>query len=757
MFPVRGVSLRTWLAFLIALTVIGAAVIAALAGWYSWQGQRKRLGLNLLANSRSIIAASDRELDQAVALGRALAVSPYLTQDDMGGFDAQARQALSAYGYTLILNPADVGRQLINTQLPFGTPLANRAIDADWIEPSVRTAGVGIKPLHRSLISQEWVVIVQVPAIDAVGKIRYVVNIVIPARIFQNVIAAQRLPDHWNPVIFDNTQTIVARGVKATEYVGQKGHAALFQLSPRLDNISASIGLEGLTMFSARSRSARYGWTVAVGLPEALMTRQFLEPVAFASLSGFAIAMLVIGAVAFFATRLINGIRALTEEADVLGRGEAVVVPRFPVRELAAVSERMESAAARLRENNRVLETRVAAATQDLRREAEERRKVEAALAEAQRIESLGQVTGGVAHDFNNLLTVISGNLEMIERRASGDDIKRFANAARRGAERGAQLVQSLLAFARKQPLRPVTVNPNWLIKEFAPVLKGAAGDAIQLQLLLNPTVHPCRIDAAQFQSALLNLVANAAGAMTGGGQIAIETENFEAPSSGSGKELKPGSYIRIKVSDTGSGMSPEVVIRAFEPFFTTKDIGKGSGLGLSQVYGFAKQSGGHAELSSEPGIGTVVTFYLPRSVEAAAEETTSSRAVTTRALQPSARVMVVDDDGDVRNALVQALVDLGYAVVAAKDGPDALAKLDACRAETGERIDLVLTDYSMPNGMTGRELAQRIALIEPAIKLVLISGHAGAMGNTDLGDIAWLSKPVSQADLDRAIKRALG
>ena len=485
------------------------------------------------------------------------------------------------------------------------------------------------------------------------------------------------------------------------------------------------------------------------------MTRQLLEPVALASLSGFAIAMLVLGAVAFFATRLIKGIRRLADEADALGRDETVTVRRFPVRELTIVSERMESAAAKLREHNRVLETRVAAATQNLLREADERRNVEATLAETQRIESLGQLTGGVAHDFNNLLTVISGNLEMIERRARDDDIKRFANAARRGAERGAQLVQSLLAFARKQPLRPATVNPNGLITEFAPVLKGAVGDAIQLQLLLSPTVHLCRIDAAQFQSALLNLVANAAGAMPGGGQIAIETENFEALS-GSIEELNAGRYIRIKVSDTGSGMPSDVAARAFEPFFTTKEVGKGSGLGLSQVYGFVKQSGGHAELWSEPDIGSVVTIYLPRSVEPASEETKIGPVAATAAAAPNARVMVVDDDGDVRAVLIQVLTELGYDVIAAQDGPDALAKVYAAKGKASQRIDLVLTDYSMPNGMTGHDLAQRIAQLDPTIKLVLMSGHAGAMGTSDLGDIALLSKPVSQVELDRAIRRAL-
>jgi len=364
-------------------------------------------------------------------------------------------------------------------------------------------------------------------------------------------------------------------------------------------------------------------------------------------------------------------------------------------------------------------------------------------------MEAVGQLTGGVAHDFNNLLTVISGNLDLIEARAKSEEVRRLARSAQQGAARGARLVASLLAFARKQPQHPEIVNPNWLIKEFAPVLRGAAGDGVQLQLLLSPMLHPCRVDPAQFQSAILNLVTNACAAMPAGGRIAIETENVEFDS-GSVSDLNPGSYVRISLSDTGTGMPPEVAAHAFEPFFTTKEVGKGSGLGLSQVYGFAKQSGGHADLSSEPGIGTTVRVYLPRSSEIAAVAARPEAVPEPAAPGSLARVMVVDDDPEVRAVFVQNLAALGYRVIEAGDGRQALRLI-----ETGERVDLVLTDYLMPNGMTGHDLARKIAALDPGIRLILVSGNVSAAA-ADADELPILQKPIRQAELGRAIRQAL-
>jgi signal transduction histidine kinase/CheY-like chemotaxis protein len=367
-------------------------------------------------------------------------------------------------------------------------------------------------------------------------------------------------------------------------------------------------------------------------------------------------------------------------------------------------------------------------------------------MRQAQKIEAIGKLTGGVAHDFNNLLMVISGNLELILLRTVDERVRHLAKAAQQGATRAAQLVTALLAFARRQPLRPETVNPNWLIKQFVPVLKGATGDAIELQLILSPTSHPCRIDAALFQSALLNLVKNAADAMPKGGRVTIETQNVEIGHT-SEMDLAPGDYVRIVISDTGIGMQPDQVKHAFEPFFTTKEVGQGTGLGLAQVYGFVKQSGGTVELRSEESVGTQVTLYLPRSVETDAvhNKIESKDAAIAR----RARVLVVEDDSAVRSVLVQLLASFGYDTLEARDGREALMLINA-----SEHVDIVLTDYAMPGGISGAELGRHIATLDRRIKVVLISGNLGA--DSGAGGAIALQKPITAAALERAIRDAL-
>ena len=380
--------------------------------------------------------------------------------------------------------------------------------------------------------------------------------------------------------------------------------------------------------------------------------------------------------------------------------------------------------------------------------EAERRAELEEQIRQAQKMEAIGQLTGGVAHDFNNLLTVIIGSLEQLQRQVAAEPAKRLIQAATRGAERGARLTQSLLSFSRRQSLHPETVNLNRVIKEFGELLRGAAGDHVQLQFLLSPTVDPCRVDPAQFQAALLNLVVNARDAMPeGGGRVSIETGSVMLDAASSA-DVAPGRYVRVTVSDTGSGMSPEVIERAFEPFYTTKEVGKGSGLGLSQVYGFVKQSGGHIDLGSESGVGTTVRIYLPRAYDAPNEYVEPiARAAEGRA----ETVLVVEDDPDLREMVAENLRSLGYSVLTAADAP---AALDVVEHEA--KVDLLFSDYSMPRGMLGDELARRVRRVRSGIKVLLTSGYAASHRGAGAADFTLLQKPYRQDELARAIRQAL-
>ena len=380
--------------------------------------------------------------------------------------------------------------------------------------------------------------------------------------------------------------------------------------------------------------------------------------------------------------------------------------------------------------------------------ETERRTDLEEQYRQAQKMEAIGQLTGGVAHDFNNLLTVILGSLEQLQRLVAAEPARRLIQAAMRGAERGARLTQSLLSFARRQSLRPETVNLNRVIKEFGDLLRGAAGDHVQIQFLLSPTVDPCRVDPAQFQAALLNLVVNARDAMPEcGGRVSIETDSVTLDT-GSGIGVAPGRYVRVTVNDTGCGMAPEVLERAFEPFYTTKEVGKGSGLGLSQVYGFVKQSGGHIELSSEFGIGTTVRLHLPRADDMPNEH---AEALARTAAAKAETVLVVEDDSELREMVADMLRALGYRVLTAANAPAALTL-----AEREKRVDLLFSDYSMPHGMFGDELARRVRRLKPGLKVLLTSGYAVAQQSGGSADFSLLQKPYRPDELARAIRQTL-
>ena len=391
------------------------------------------------------------------------------------------------------------------------------------------------------------------------------------------------------------------------------------------------------------------------------------------------------------------------------------------------------------------------AAMRQAEAETRRRQQLEASLHQAQKMEAVGQLTGGVAHDFNNLLTAIIGSLEMIERTDAPELIQKYVTAAMRAADRGARLTQQLLAFSRRQVLRPEIVNVNRLLGEFETLTQRAVGESIEVKFALDAKVDPCRIDPAQFQSAVLNLVVNARDATPAGGRIMIQTRSVSLSTENGAIELglNPGRYVMIAVSDTGSGMTAEVRAQAFDPFFTTKEVGKGSGLGLSQVYGFAKQSGGHVTVESEPGHGTCVRFYLP-SVEAPAPAR-SDGAVAPPPERRTGSVLIVEDDEAVLETVKGSLDELGYRTVVARSAAEAL---DVLRRD--EPIDLLFSDIVMPGGINGVALARRARQLRQDIKVLLTSGYAPAVASQHDG-FAVLSKPYRQGDLARVIAGVLG
>jgi signal transduction histidine kinase/CheY-like chemotaxis protein len=382
-----------------------------------------------------------------------------------------------------------------------------------------------------------------------------------------------------------------------------------------------------------------------------------------------------------------------------------------------------------------------------LSQEIEDHRNTGETLQQAQKMEAVGNLTGGIAHDFNNLLTVIVGNLALIRDRSPDERAVRLAKSALAAADRGARLTASLLAFARKQKLHAEPVDINDLILDFAPLLRRAAGDAVRLELSLSPRPCAARVDAAHFQGAILNLVINAKDAMPQGGAIVISTDtaHLEAPDL-IGADAQPGAFARVQVRDTGSGMTPEIAAKAFDPFFTTKEAGKGSGLGLPQVYGFARQSGGLATLRTQPGEGTSVWISLPEWTgelpQAKAPDAPAALAKT------ALKVLLVDDDLGVLTTLREGLSHLGWEVPIAPDAETALGMLDR-----RDGLDVLVTDISMP-GMSGADLARAVRQRRPDLPIILMSGFPGAAKDADI-EFETLQKPLAPDILAARISAA--
>ncbi|WP_157217117.1 response regulator [Flavisphingomonas formosensis] len=404
-----------------------------------------------------------------------------------------------------------------------------------------------------------------------------------------------------------------------------------------------------------------------------------------------------------------------------------------------------------LRELNDTLERRVAEAVAEREIAAE-------ALRQAQKMEVVGQLTGGVAHDFNNLLTIITGNMDMVRRsldRGDEERVRRAIDNAQKGAERAASLTQRLLAFSRRQPLAPKPIDVDRLVSNMSDLLNRALGETIRLEIVTTPGLWRIEADPNQLENCLLNLAVNARDAMPDGGKLTIETANARLDESYSAAhaEVAPGNYVVIAVSDTGMGMSRETLSRVFEPFFTTKEVGRGTGLGLSMVYGFVKQSGGHVKIYSEEGAGTTIKIYLPRLMrEAAGEEEPTDVAAPGQG--QSETILVAEDDDDVRAYTIEILRELGYQVLAAHDGAAALRLI----AREDLAIDLLFTDVVMPH-MSGRELVERAREIRPDLKVLYTSGYTRNAivhnGRLDAG-VEMIAKPFTYQALSARVRDIL-
>jgi signal transduction histidine kinase/ActR/RegA family two-component response regulator len=603
--------------------------------------------------------------------------------------------------------------------------------------------------------SQRPVVYLSKPFYNSQGEVSGVIAAGLSLDWLNGELARVPLPPKATVSMVDRNGTILVRHPGQEQFVGKKiaaqAHSYLLEGGEGVQEASGFDGIPRIFAYTAVP-VARRDLTISVGLDK----EELLKGSAAANrrdtmvIGGSLILALILAAVGA-RTFVSRPLRVLLDAAERLRQGD--LGTRVPFRDLRTEFGRLGAAfnsmatAIGLREQE--LERRVEQRTKALREAMQAQHAAEAALHEAQKMETVGRLTGGVAHDFNNLLAVIVGNIELAHARLPADDpVRAKLNAALQGANRGAALVKQLLAFARRQTLRPVAVDLIRHVHESQEMLQRLLRSDVAVELHLSPDTWLVRADPNQLDAAILNLAVNARDAMANGGVLRLSTENVHLTAQSNTLGLT-GDFVGFTVSDTGTGMPPEILTKVFEPFFTTKAAGEGSGLGLSMVHGFARQSSGSVAIKSELGKGTSVTLYLPR----ATEDAKSIQIEVGEAVRGEGTILLVDDDPHVQSVTAQLLELSGYDVLLAGGASEAL---DCSRRES-ERIDMLVTDLVLPGELNGVALARAVCRERPDLPVLLITGYSDALvGEGEAVGMPVLTKPFSRSDLAKAVREAM-
>ena len=741
------------LTMLAVVTALPLVVVGSLAILRTVDDQRAQIQNDVKQMVESFLADVDREISAIWAELQVLATSPSLQSGNFLEFDQQMRAALKIRGTSIVLHDTHA-QQLLSTNRPFGEPLP-RATNSEMHDRVVATGKPQISDLIMGAVLKRPILTVGVPVFRD-GEVVYVLAMGLGPETLSALMQDQKLSSDWTAAILDRKGIIVGRNRDLDRFLGQPVAPMLRQkLTEAIESWIPNITSDGIPVYSTFRRSTVTGWTAAIGLPREFVDAPLRRAQWIAFGGGAAVLALSLTLAWWVGWGIRRPVKALTTAASVLGSGKSLGPLIGGVRELDQVGEALRNAATALEHSREQLENTVADRTQELgtanerlRAEIVAREQAQAALLQAQKMEAMGQLTGGVAHDFNNLLTAVSGSLALLEPHISGERNVRLLRAAQRGASRGAKLTESLLAFARKQRLDPVSADLNSVVVEISEMLRRSIGASVEVKDVLASDLWPVLVDVSQIETALLNVALNARDAMPGGGVLVIETANIRATDKELPAEVVGHDCVLVSLRDTGTGMSPEVIERAFEPFFTTKEIGKGTGLGLSMVFGVVRQSGGAVRIRSRPREGTTVQIYLPRTIEAKA-------AGPRRAVKPQtaekAYILVVDDDPDVCWITSEDLREIGYLVTEADSGRAALAIL-----ERGDPCDLMIADLVM-TGLTGVDTVRLARRTRPDLKVLFCSGYADmSRFEKDIGNETLLRKPFRPDTLAEAVHSAL-
>jgi signal transduction histidine kinase len=761
----RRLSIRGYLILLVVSVLLPVLLFTGIVFARYYISEQTRIEEDLQNSARQLALIIDRDLAGLQSTLETLATSQRLIEGDYIGFHQQARRVREVLGIDLLARDL-TGQQIANTRVPLGTPLPREVIPGD--EEVMRTRQSIVTDIFTGAVAQRPVFTITSPVVLD-GRMVYFLNLsLLPERVAD--LLGQSLEPGQRAGIVDRNGKIVARTEDLARVVGTAGAPDLVAATKSGEGVWRGTNVAGERARTAFTHSKLSGWTVYVSLPEeAILSSLQRTTLALVAL-GLALITLAILIAYWVGGRLARSMGRLAAQAAALGRGEPIEPRRLLVAEIDDVGRELVDAAAGLRERaaardraeaelrrfSQSLERMVAERTDALAAEMRRRAETEGQLHHVQKMDAIGHLTGGLAHDFNNMLAIILGNLDLARRRlAKGETgIDKFLNNALEGGRRAATLTQRLLAFARRQPLAPQPVDANKLVAGMSDLLHRSLGEMVQIEAVLAAGLWRTHADPNQLESAVLNLAVNARDAMPDGGKLTIETANayLDEEYTGQHAGVSAGQYVLLAVTDTGTGMSAEVQEKAFDPFFTTKASGIGTGLGLSQVYGFVKQSGGHVKIYSEAGQGTTIKIYLPRYLGAdlAAGETAERGALPEG---DGATVLVVEDEAGVRRYSADALRELGYRVLEA-DNPGAALKL----IETDTDITLLFTDVVMPD-MNGRRLSDAAIAKRPDLKVLFTTGYTrNAIVHNGMLDpgVNLLPKPFTLDQLARKIADVL-
>lgn len=724
---------RNQLLLLVLSILVPSFLASTWAVWYVYQSEQAKQESNLLETARGFAMIVQSELKIREATLRTLAASPVLTAGDLSGFYDYARQMAPPPESTIVLKD-EAGRQLLNTRKPLGTslPVAN----ANNFNELRKTRGPDdtiVSDVFMAQVAKRYDFAIQVPVKENSHHFS-VLNMGVNASALQPILLQQHFPASWITTIIDRKGVVLARSVNPEQFVGKvTSERTRKVLSESRNGVYYSVTLDGVPVKAFYSRVPIADWSVLISVPESELSHTAIKAggvlgTVMVVLIGFALL-----AAGWLARRAIMPIEALGIAAERMGKSEEVAYVPQGVTEIDAVAQRIADASEKIRLANHELEKQVAESSIKAER-------AERALQQGQKLEALGRLTGGIAHEFNNLLQTISSAVQLAKLIPQPERVGPLMETCLKAISRATALTGQLSAFGRPQDAKVETICLREQLQSFKELARGTLPSNIQFDIRFTEDDCFVSVDTLQFELAFLNIVINARDAMANGGKLTIRTEALSLAQASA--HLPPGEYVRICIADTGTGMSEEVMAKALEPFFTTKPLGKGTGLGLAQAYGFARQSNGKLVLHSTEGQGTTVEIFLPR-IASRNGQTYAAGAPgrSTVAGRASGILLFVEDDILVRSAMIPALQNAGLEVISAATGDEALAIF-----ESGRRIDWVCSDVMMPGKLNGVDLARTIMDHNTTIRIVLATGYSDY--KIDLNNVKVLAKPYQVADL---------